>query len=290
MKNTVMIIVLLSMVAVAAVIIFVIVEVNEDTESPLDILFSSISNPIYYPNTVAAPVLELTWDGELDPSAATRYTPYGVWEGQFEYAEGIAYEPANEMQFYVITEVSNLLAVSPGIVTQSETFGGGVGLVSVQYGQNYAVTYLHVIPKEGLKIGQQIETGDVLGTMEKKIVNQDYGEETWWEIMLTTHQDGKFRTLPPYDYFSDDGKAKLDSLTGGFREAAYFDSDGNSLWTISEGCSWLPYSPDGWWDSGRFFDQDRGETQAEFIDNLDLGWTIGDDNGRIIGPSDDCNL
>ena len=75
----------------------------------------------FYPDTEDAPVLEFVWNGDLQPDQVRRITPYGVWEGWFEYENGIAYEPANEMQFYVdSTEPFPVLSVSKGIVVRAE--------------------------------------------------------------------------------------------------------------------------------------------------------------------------
>lgn len=109
------------------------------------------------------------------------------------------------MQFYMKTDESDFLAVAPGIVTQNETHGGSTELVSVRYGENYVVIYHHIIPDKNLKIGTKIETGDILGKMEKA-TNPTHGEETWWEIQLTTKRDGIYRTLPPYDYFDQESQ------------------------------------------------------------------------------------
>jgi len=242
-----------------------------------------------YPRTGKAPVLELTWDGELDPDDVTRYTPYGIWEALMRTPKGIAYEPANEMQFYVKTDVKKLLAVAPGVVTQSDTFEGGAGLVTVRYGENYAVTYLHAIPDKDIQVGQKIEVGDMLGLMEKKI-NPHHGEETWWEISLTKNNDGVYRTVPPYDYFSDEGKVLLDAIAKASKETAHVDSSGKPIWTVRKGCSWIKYTGEpSWWDSNRFDLMEGKESQEEFIENLGLGWAVGDRQGRIIGPTDKCD-
>lgn len=282
-------IIIISILVVVGVLVFVTLNKNEDGDSTLISFVKDLEQFEYYPDTTEAPVLELIWDGELDPTEAIRYTPYGVWEGWFEYPEGTAYEQANEMQFYMDTEATDYLAIAPGIVTQSETFGGGSGLLSVQYGHNYVITYMHIFPSDDIKIGQKIEKGDYIGQMEKR-TTPDGLEETWWEIMLTTYSDGKYRTLPPYDYFSDEGKAKMDELALNFEYGGITDEAGKITWTVDEGCSWLKYAPDGWWDSGRFFDHDpEQESHQEFLDSLGLGWQVGDLDGRIIGPTDECN-
>ena len=152
-----------------------------------------------YPKTTDAPVLKLTWPEKLNPEDAIRYTPYGIWENTSKYKEGIAYEPANEMQFYMKTNASDYLTVAPGIVTRSETFENSVGLVSIKYGENYVITYLHIIPNKDLKVGNKVEISDVIGKMEKRN-NPYHGEETWWEVQLTVKRGKLYRTLPPYDY------------------------------------------------------------------------------------------
>jgi len=244
-----------------------------------------------YPNTDKDPVLELTWEGELDPKSATRYTPYGVWEARIKYPDGVAYEPANEMQFYITSSAENFLAIAPGIVTQNEIHEGETGLVSVRYGENFTVTYMHIIPNQELKLGAKIEAGDVLGKMEKRM-HDLWGEETWWEIQVTKRVGKKFRTMPPYNYFSQEGKAILNEIAIASKETGqnWISAEGSNGWTIVDGCSWIKYTKEpSWWNSNRFDFKASPETEKEFIDSLGLGWKIGDEQGRVIGPNDKCN-
>jgi hypothetical protein len=279
MKKIILIIVVLIIIAG---VVFFLTKTKEEKMTFIQNIVSSISKKIYYPDTSEAPVLELTWSGKLDPKSVIRIGPYGEWEGQFDYPEGIAYEPANEMQFYVDTDVSDFLAVAPGIVTQKNMSNDSSGLVSVQYGRKYAVTYLHIFPRNDLRVGDKIETGDILGKMEKRIHDM-HSEETWWEIMLTIDNDEVYRTLPPYEYFSNNSKKLLDSL---LKNAQYNDY---LSWTVREGCSWIKYvGNDSWWDSGRFQGPVEKESEQEFLDNLGLGWKKGE-KGRVIGPTDDCS-
>lgn len=241
-----------------------------------------------YPETTNAPVLKLSWDGELDPKTATRYTPYGVWEGQFNYPAGVAYEPANEMQFYVITEKENYLAAAPGIVTQNEMHGES-GLLTVRYGENYAITYMHIIPDANLKTGTKIETGDVLGKMEKRN-NPSQGLETWWEIQVTKKDGEKFRTMPPYDFFDNESKNKLKEIAVASKEhhPDWIAKEGSNGWTIVSGCSWIKYVGESWWASNRFSFESSTEDEQEWLSDLGLDWKIGDNYGRIIGAKDSC--
>jgi len=242
-----------------------------------------------FPDTDGAPVLELAWDGELDPKTATRYTPYGIWEAQIEYEDGIAYEPANEMQFYLITDKENFLAAAPGIVIQNELHGES-GLLTVRYGKNYSITYMHIIPDEKIEPGTKIEIGDVLGKMEKRN-NPTWGEETWWEIQITKKEGNKYRSVPPYDYFSKESKEILNAIADNSKETNNFwiAAEGSHGWTIIDGCSWIKYTKTpSWWASNRFDSKNQFESQEEFLDSLGLGWRVGDKDGRIIGPTDKC--
>ena len=242
--------------------------------------------PGIYPDTTLAPVLELTWPGKLDPTKATRFTPYGIWENEFDTPEGRAYEQANEMQFYILTDEEDFLAVAPGIVTQNQVFENGYGLVSVQYGQNYAVTYMHMVPNPELNVGDQTKIGDVMGKMEKRVHNI-HGEETWWEIMFTTQIDGKYRTLPPYDYFSSSSQEMFNQIAENSKEKSITNADVNT-WTVREDCSWIKYTMEpSWWDSGRFLDRNFAESHQDFLDSLGLGWKDSD-KSLVIGPTDKC--
>jgi hypothetical protein len=263
---------------------------RDSTQNPIsNIEENTTKEAEIYPDTQEAPVLELTWDGKLDPKTTTRYTPYGVWEGQEEYPEGVAYEPANEMQFYIQTDAKNMLAVAPGIVTQNELHGKS-GLVSVRYGENYAITYFHVVPEKNLKIGTKVETGDVVGIMDKG-PHPTWGEETWWEIQVTTREGNKFRTMPPYDYFSKEGKDTLNAIAKASKESGqnWIAAEGSYGWTIVDGCSWVKYTKEpSWWNSNRFGTDQEEDSEKDFIDSLGLGWKVGDDRGLIIGPTDEC--
>jgi hypothetical protein len=242
-----------------------------------------------YPGVAISPILRLTWPEPLNPEDATRYTPYGIWENTQSTKDGIAYEPANEMQFYIKTDASDFLAVAPGIVTQNETHGGSTGLVSIKYGDNYVITYLHIIPSKDLKIGDKVETGDVIGKMEKAI-NPHHGEETWWEIQLTTNRDGIFRTLPPYDYFDRESQEMLDKIAENSKELQPGETREKPYWTVSKGCSWIKHTGEPeWWDSNRFGSFTQKESEKEFIKNLNPNWMVADNMGNIIGPSDICN-
>lgn len=242
-----------------------------------------------YPQVAQAPMLKLTWPEDLNPKDAIRYTPYGIWEGTVEHKEGTAYEPANEMQFYMSTDASKYLAVAPGIVTMNETFNNSAGLVSVKYGESYVVTYLHIIPSKDLRPGTKIETGDIIGNMEKRN-NPSHGEETWWEIQLTINRDGLYRTLPPYDYFDQESQDLLDKIAENSKETGPVQSTQKPYWTVSEGCSWIKHTgvPE-WWDSNRFGGPFQKESEKEFINNLNPNWKVADKQGRIIGPTDVCN-
>lgn len=243
-----------------------------------------------YPETSDAPILELTWDGKLDPKTVPRFTPYGIWEGKFNYDEGTAFEPANEMQFYVLTNKENFLAVAPGIVTQNE-LNGDSGLVTVRYGENYAITYMHIVPDSSLKSGSKIETGDILGKMEKRN-SPTWGEETWWEIQVTKKvASGVFRTMPPYQYFNDESKKILNEISANSKEVRqdYVSEAGAHNWTIVDGCSWIKYTKEpSWWNSNRFGLSLGNEKESDFIDSLNLGWKIADEQGRVYGPTDKC--
>mgnify|MGYP003987055771 CR=1 FL=1 len=279
MKKVILTIIIIIIVAGS---VFFLRKTKEEKMNFIQNIVSSISKKVYYPDTSNVPILELVWSGNLDPESVVRIGPYGEWEGQFVYPEGVAYEPANEMQFYVATDVSDYLAVAPGIVTQKNMSNGNSGLVSVQYGRKYVVTYMHIFPRDDLRVGDKIEIVDILGKMEKRTHHLN-DEETWWEIMLTVDNDGVYRTLPPYEYFSNDSKKLLDSILETKR------SDNYLSWTIRTGCSWIKYvEGDSWWDSGRFQGLIGKESEQEFLDSLDLGWRKSE-KGRVIGPVDDCS-
>ena len=106
------------LVVVILILIFLVMGGREDEDE-----FGGSRGDIY-PDTDAAPVIELSWDGVLDPSDTTRYTPYGIWEGITKTPKGVTYEPANEMQFYIKTDADKLLAGVPGVVRNSQTFDG----------------------------------------------------------------------------------------------------------------------------------------------------------------------
>lgn len=246
----------------------------------------------FYPSTASAPTLELSWDGTLDPIAVTRYTPYGIWEDWKQTSSGIAYEPANEMQFYVKNSGSpNYLAVAPGIITQKEAFNGPVGNVAVRYGENFAVVYNHIIPAKDLSVGQKIEVGDVLGKLEKK-TNPSMGEEAWWEIQVIKYQQPYLRTVAPYQYFSATSKKLFDQIAANSKEKNNFwTAKADDPWTIVDGCSWLKYTQ-SWWTSFNklgYTPKDAIEqSEEDFIKSVNPSWKVGDDQGRIIGPTDKC--
>jgi hypothetical protein len=244
----------------------------------------------FYPDTDEAPVLEFFWGPpELDMSKIIRTTPYGVWEGWFETEEGFLYEPANEMQFYVAGEKMPTRAVAPGILItldrDTETEGGRM---TVLYGRNYSITYHHIVDiPEDLEQGSKIEAGQTVGYTEMWI-NDNYGEpvnESWWEISMSYKKsDGVYRTLPPFEYFSEDSQQILQQIL----DSAW--SKEETSWTVREGCSWIKYVGDEWWSSastlGDFTHQE--ETEDDFLKSKNLNWKVGDNYGRVLGPTDGC--
>ncbi len=249
----------------------------------------------FYPNTEDAPTLDLKWSGTLDPTKATRYTPYGLWESLSEIDGKLAYEPAPEMQFYIKTDAADFLAVAPGVVVVNEvdrTKSSGIGLVTIRYGKNYSVTYFHIIPDKNLKVGQKVEAGDKIGLMEKR-QHEQWGKETWWEISVTKYnpKTGYVRSSPPYDYFNTQSKAILDEIAKNSKEGIKIGK-GPNAWTITEGCSWVKYTkvPEWWVDFGRLGYKPAGainQKEEEFVKALNSNW-YPVEGGRIVGPTDQC--
>jgi len=242
-----------------------------------------------YPETTNAPILKLILPEDINPvEDVIRYTPYGIWENAIKHKDGIAYEPANEMQFYLQTEASDYLAAAPGVVTRNEAFENSVGLVSIKYGENYVITYLHILPNKNLRPGDRVELGEVIGKMQKTH-NPHHGEETWWEIQVTIRKDGLHRTRPPYDYFDKESQEILDKMA---EKSNKFEGLAlkKPYWTISDGCSWIKHTGTAeWWDSNRFGGFVQKESEEEFIKNINPNWEVTDDKGLIIGPTDDCH-
>ncbi len=255
---------------------------NENPDSPRD----EMEEYPPYPETTEAPTLHLAWDGQVDLSNITRTTPYGVWEDWFEYEDGIAYEPAVEMQFYLITDATDFLAVAPGVLIRIEVDEAknlqknspGVGSVMVRYGRAFTVKYDHIVPDPNLILGSHIAVGDKLGTMEKKI-HEVYGEETWWEIEVIRddREIHKAVQVPPYPLFDDESKATLDQIVEAAGEwSPYWETEnGGRSWVITGGCAWVKYF-------------DKPEWINQVSDTAIEGWHLGDDQGRVIGPTDVC--
>lgn len=239
----------------------------------------------FYPDTSEAPVLEFFWGPpDINLSQIVRTTPYGVWEGWFEADEGILYEPANEMQFYVASEKMPVRAVAPGIaISITRDYQGGSGFLTVLYGRNYSITYHHVIEiPDSLKEMDRIELGDTLGYTEMR-PNEGI-MEAWWEIALNARRGDVYRTLPPFEYFSEESQEKLQAII----DATWYGDE--TEWTVTEGCSWIKYVGKEWWTSssrlGDFFGS--GETTDDFLREKGLDWKEGDRYGRILGPTDSC--
>jgi len=241
-----------------------------------------------YPDTNDAPVLDLYWD-DLDPEDVTRTTPYGCWEGWFEYDQGTAYEPANEMQFYTRTGVTPIHAVCSGTVVVVYTGDNNIGFLSTRYGRNYSVTYHH-LEHIGLEAGDIVEAGDIIGYCEIRpdSVEPEYNE-SWWEIEVDVLRDNRVMTVPPYDYFSDESKEQLDDI---LNSTIFGWSIGGSpkTWTVTEGCSWIKYlSAPEWPASYDRFGIETEEIPIEvFFEANDLDWFEADEYGRVIGPTDEC--
>jgi murein DD-endopeptidase MepM/ murein hydrolase activator NlpD len=253
----------------------------------------------FYPDTDQAPVLNFKWDGQIDTSRVTRYSPFGIWEDWKDYPEGVAYEPAQEMQFYLNTDKDAFSAVAPGIVVNSEvdkSKNSGIGLVTVRYGKYYSVTYYHIIPDKNIKVGAKVETGDRLGTMEKR-QHQEWGEETWWEIGLQRYnpETKMIRTVNPYEYFNDADKKILDAIANAAKEYSPFwkTADGKRGWVVTGGCAFTQYTGgQEWWSSmDRLGYTPNGaidQSEKDFIKSINPNWKSGDSEGRILGPNDKC--
>ena len=257
-----------------------------------------------YPDTDEAPTLEfISASPGIDLDKIIRLGPYGVWEGWEETEDGRLYEPANEMQFYVESEKLPVYAVAPGIVGLVErNYEHQSGFITVLYGSDYSVVYHHLVDiPENIKSGKQIELGDQVGSTEIKRYTVDGNliteawwaqytnstetlTEAWWEIALNTKRDGVYRTLPPYEYFSEESKAILDSIL----EAAWTKGVDETSWTVRTGCSWIQYVGDEWPTSpSRLGDFGfKTSDSKEFL--AKVGWKEGNEKGMVLGPTDEC--
>lgn len=237
-----------------------------------------------YPDTSEAPVLEFYWDGEIDLTEITRITPYGTWEGIFDGA----YEPAKEMQFYLESDKKPIYAAAAGRVILNEKKHKSV---TIAYGTHYGYTYLHIVDVlPDIKPGKKVEQGQHIGYTEVKIQDENGKKEAWWEIELNYKNGDVFRTLPPYEYFSQESQKTLDNI----KNAAHYGypQSGNyePSWTVREGCSFIKYlDVPEWWSSGiRVGYPYDGDAEEEFLESIGLGWTVGDKYGRVKGPTDVC--
>ncbi len=184
-----------------------------------------------YPDTDEAPLLELYWDGELEPENIERITPYGVWEG----AEGV-WEPAVEMQFYTYSHHNPVYAPASGIVTSVDNQWASI---TVRHGRKYGYTMHHIVDIT-VNVGDRVEQGDLIGYTE---LRAGLG---WWEVELNVHREGNvYRSIPPYDYFSPESKEVLDMILNSTRYRDY------TSWTVREGEeSWIAeIGSDEWWCS-----------------------------------------
>ena len=254
---------------------------NEALDGKYELLYT------IYPDTGDAPVLDLYWD-DLDLEDVTRTTPYGCWEGWVECDEGTAYEPANEMQFYVRTGRTPVHAVASGTVVLVEIGENNIGFLTIRYGRNYSVTYHH-LEHIGLNEGGIIEAGEIVGYGEIRPdpVEPEFNE-TWWEIEVCAMRDDQVMTVPPYDYFSDESKKQLDDILNN----TIFDwgvKGSPKTWTVTEGCSWVKYLSAPEWPAS--FIRLGIETEEipieDFFNENGLDW-VEVEYGRVIGPTDEC--
>ena len=185
-----------------------------------------------YPDTEEAPVLEFYWDGELSADNIKRITPYGVWEGP----PGI-YEPAVEMQFYTKTYHDPVLAVASGTITGIES---EMQSLIVRYGKNYGVTYHHIVDiPRNFSAGDKVEAGMLLG------YTQHLNNAGWWEVELNVKRGDVFRTLPAFDYFSEESQEELMFVLNSAEQKYEYTS-----WVERGDDTWIKdLGDDEWWSS-----------------------------------------
>lgn len=252
----------------------------------------------FYPDTEEAPNLEFYWgkDKKSTPKNITRVTPYGAWEDWTDTKQGVLYEPAVEMQFYAADGPSPVYSAAAGTIITVErdykTKGYTSGFVTMRYGKNYGIHYAHVvdIPKE-ITPGAKIESGTLIGYGERRPLPHDPSIiETWWEIELDVKKGSVFRSLPPYDYFSQNSKKELQSILSSSQEWSVIGS--SKTWTVKTGCSWVKYfsKPEFWTTPERvgYFTTAETETLNDFLKASKLTWKEGDQQGRVLGPKDKC--
>ena len=148
--------------------------------------------------------------------------------------------------------------------------------------------HIETIPPE-IKTGERVEVGDILGYTEIRGVMHDPSvSEAWWEIELNAKKGDAFRTVPPIDYFSVESREKLNSLLTDLEEWSEYTGEKN--WTITEGCSWIKYAGNEWWvGPSRFgYYWMQGDSEGDFVKSINSSWALGDDMGRVIGPTDKC--
>ena len=250
-------------------------------------------NRDFYPDTEEAPVLELTWDGGFNPQKATRYGPFGVWENA---NEDEIYQPEPEMEIHCNSPEIDYLAVACGTVVNVMTGGDpgkqsdANGQITVRYGKNYAVVYYHIKIDPSIQKGQRIETGQKIGTMPTTM-HEAWGEEVMWEISVVKYfpDTGLTRVVPPYDYFSDEGKTLLDGVVENSKEKIVGCS-GPNAWTVTQGFSWVPYIGEPAWYShyavlGYKPEGTVEEKSTDFIRAINPTWREVE-GGCIIGPTD----
>lgn len=228
-----------------------------------------------YPDTDDAPVLEFIWGPpDLQPSQIVRVSPYGVWEG-----EGGIYksEPATEIEIVTTTTHNPVRAPCPGTITYVYVGEDGVGAVALRYGRNYVVIQHHVVDiPDNVVPGLKVEAGTLLGYTE----TLQGGGVGFWELELYVKRDTVFRTRPPYDYFSQESQAKLDSYMSAFLQRGYSDwlnDTSERDWTVTTGECWIKYleGPEWWGDPSKTgYDVADPETLEEFLSANDMMWVL----------------
>ena len=193
-----------------------------------------------YPDTDEAPVLEFLWGGAgLRPEDVVYVGPYGVWEGSGGVYEN---EPATEIEIHTVTSHDPVYAPCPGTVTYYTRREDGEEVVAIRYGRNYVIIQHHLrdVP-ENIRPGVKVERGTLLGYTETMPNGAGF-----WEMEMFVRRGNVFRTRPPYDYFSQESKNRLDSYLNAVLERN--PGLGVTGWTVTGEGSWTKYLPaPEWW-------------------------------------------
>lgn len=155
---------------------------------------------VIYPDTDQAPQLDFIWDDENIQQEIQNIGEYGGWEGAPNVEGELIFEYEDSQPIY---------AYAPGTVTHIHDNTQ----ITLRYGENYAVTYFHLMQiPDHLETGKKIEKGTLLGYTETL---QDDGSEglEFWEIAVMEKDDeGLVWYLPPMQFFDEESLETLDSL------------------------------------------------------------------------------